>query len=262
MTDECNLCGGSRSRTIRASRVLPNGCHMSDSEQGLAQRQGGGGTKRLRGWLLLLLNTLLCVSACNSRDQASQIVMPSDPDYPKVNPHPRRAIEFTALVPPRLTVKFQSAWTGYSCNRTVGLAVQAPAGLDLPVQLARSNGSYAGEVVMDHFDPGHCGWAFTGFGFTTTNPASTAIPILSYSGRPDARVEYQMDVWCIYAPKQWPDRPEVCASLKFLSEGRGLVSRQLVNSAPEDQRDDAGPVQIGPNTRIVTLRIHDLDATP
>jgi hypothetical protein len=217
-----------------------------------------------RGWGACVgsLAILLCLFAC-SRDVSLE-VKPGESGYPEENLHPTQIVQITAILPRTLSVMVRAGYSVSSnypaCQRRVGLAVSAPIGLNIPIQLSGSGESYRGTVVVDQFEPGMCGWQFAGVGFTSEKPSSEGALIARYDGRKDDPQGYTLDIWCKNAARQNPQRPEFCFSLKFLETFPGLIAPDLVASVPERERDNAGPARIGPNTRSITVLFHDLDA--
>ena len=201
------------------------------------------------------------MGGCGSAYQSSE-VEPGDPEYPKENLHPTRRIELTAVVPTTLSVSFGTVWSGNGCKREIGVAVTATVSLGLPLELSRSGEVYRGDVVIDRFEPGSCGWQFGGIAFNTENPPSVGDLIATYDGRADDQESYELDIWCIKLPEENAAKPEVCDSLSYLFKGPKVISPEFFASVPEGERDNGGPAPIGPKTQSILVRFHDLDATP
>jgi hypothetical protein len=118
--------------------------------------------------------------------------------------------------------------------------------------------------VIDRFEPGACGWHLGGIGFNTENPSSVGDLIARYDGPAHGQESYKLDIWCIKLPEKRvinAAEPEMCDSLSFL-KGEKLVSPEFFASVPEEERNNAGPVPIGPKTQSIFVRFHDLDAMP
>jgi hypothetical protein len=165
-------------------------------------------------------------------------------------------------VPTTLSVSFTTVWSGNGCTREVGLAVRATVTLGVPLELSRSGESYEGDVVIDRFEPSGCGWQFGGIGYNTENPSSVGDLMARYDGPGHGQESYELDIWCINLPKKNPEKPEKCESLTYLFTGPKVISPEFFASVPEEERNNAGPVPIGPKTQSILVRFHDLDAIP
>ena len=218
-------------------------------------------TQTVPVWAILLVGFVLLAGGCGSASQSTQ-VKPGEPEYPKENPHPTRSIELTAIVPTTLSVRFVTVWSGLSCRRQVGLGGTFTVGLGLPFELAHSGESYRGDVVIDRFEPGSCGWQFGAIGFHTENPTGFGDLIASYDGRADDPESHELDIWCVKRPDKFPENPEMCGSLSFLAKGLRIIPPEFLGTVPEGERNNDGPVPLGPKTRSILVRFHDLDATP
>jgi hypothetical protein len=132
------------------------------------------------------------------------------------------------------------------------------------LELSRSGEAYQGDVVIDRFEPSGCGWQFGGIVYNTENPSSVGDLIARVGGRANDQESYKLDIWCIKLPEKRvinAAEPEMCDSLSFL-KGEKLISPEFFASVPEEEKNNAGPVPIGPKTQSVLVRFHDLDAIP
>jgi hypothetical protein len=230
----------------------------------------------------VLLGAGLAISGCDhSADIAADPqpnesrpgeLKPGDLDYPIENPTATHIIQFIAIVPPTLSLRF---WYGYraaveqedtdvgdtACQRQTGPETSVPVYVALPMQLIETGDSYRGTVVVDRFAPGGCNWAFAGISVLSENPPSHGTLLAGiYQDDGATAADYHIDEWCTRAPAFDPQRPEICLSLNALQRLKLGISSDFIKTVPLTERDDGRAVHVGPNTRTITVRFHDLDA--
>jgi hypothetical protein len=130
------------------------------------------GENRLRSRLLPLCALMLSGAAAAFTLLGCRMsnVGANDRDYPKVNPHPQRAVELRVSVPATLRVRFDAnystpPYTG-DCHFTVGVGAEAPFAVSMPVELHGAGEQQSAIVTIDRYLPGRCGWYFTGISYT------------------------------------------------------------------------------------------------
>ena len=230
----------------------------------------------------MLLAAGLAISGCDhSPDVTADVqrpetqsaeVKPGDVDYPLENPRATHVIQFIAIVPPTLSLRF---WYGYSasveeedteigntaCQRQTGEEIPIHVYVDLPMQLTQTGDTYRGTLVFDKFAPGSCNWSFSGISVLSDEPPSRGTLLAGvYQDDRSAAPDYHLDEWCIRAPDFDPQRPEICLSLSALQRLKIQISPDFIKTVPLTERDDGRAAHVGPNTRTITVEFHDLDA--
>lgn len=212
-------------------------------------------------------------AALQPNETKSAEVKPGDVDYPLENPNATHIVQFIAIVPPTLSLRF---WYGYlasvdnediemgddtACQRQAGPGLSAPVFVDVPMQLVRTGDTWRGTVVLDRFAPGGCNWAFAGISVLSANPPSNGTQLATgYQDGGGTLPDYHLDEWCISAPRFDPHCPEICLSLSALQHLKIGIPPDFMKTVAPAERDDGRAVHIGPNTRTITVKFHDLDA--
>jgi hypothetical protein len=229
----------------------------------------------------MLLGAGLAISGCDhSPNIAADLqpgesklgeLKPGDVDYPLENPSATHVVQFIAIVPPTLSLRF---WYGFrpsvdqedtemgdpACQRQTGLETSVPVYVDLRMQLVKAGDTYRGTVVLDRFAPGSCNWAFAGISVLSDNPPSHGTQLAAvFQDDGGTAPDYHLDEWCTSAPAFDPQRPEICLSLNALQRLKIQISPDFIKTVPLTERDDGRPVHVGPNTRTITVKFHDLD---
>ncbi len=177
------------------------------------------------------------VSAARQRNETqSAEVKPGDVDYPLENPGATHAVQFIAIIPSTLSLRF---WYGYhasvdqedtetgntACQRQKGEEIPIPVYVDLPMQLVQTGDTYRGTLVVDRFVPGSCNWVLSGIAVQSDEPRSNGTQLaVVYEHDGDTAPDYHLDEWCIRAPEFDPQRPEICLSLSALQRLRIRIS--------------------------------------
>lgn len=229
--------------------------------------------RRMRFWRGVVTQAIvLCaLAACGGPRTAE--VKPGERNYPTLNPHPTDVVQIRALIPPTLKVEFQSGYTaspsaggligsGTECQHEIGLAVTAPFYVNLPIKMTADGNSNAGAAEADKFEPGHCLWRFTGVLGRSVNPNSLQGALVRFRNDASSPREVVLDVWCVRDASldvSTPSAPEFCGDLSFLSSLPRAAPAEVLASIPLSQRNDS-EVTIGPNTQIINVTFHDLDA--
>lgn len=205
-------------------------------------------------------------------ERKSAEVKPGDIDYPLENARATHAVQFTAIVPPTLSLRF---WYGYhasldqedtesgntACQRQTEDEIPTPVYVDLPLQLVQTGDTYRGTLVVDRFAPGSCHWTFSGISVLSDEPRSHGTQLAAvYADDADTAPDYHLDEWCIRAPEFDPQRPEICLSLNALQRLGIGISPDFIKTVALTERDDGRAAHVTPNTRTITVEFHDLDA--
>jgi len=189
------------------------------------------------------------------------------PNYPVETPNPSYVVPLVVSHWKLSNYRFEARYETDArlCNDHVGLAVYHPHYLAIPIVLARSEGEISrGSFAIDKYQPGKCGWKFTGITYLLNGAGVSLGPL---AVRPDAAPPKapHIDMWCYKsmdgdskAPNQ---KCEVLASLRWPNARRRLNPEFLSRFSQEQQSDD-GVVGVTPRTEEFTVEFHDLDSTP
>lgn len=236
---------------------------------------------RLAVWSLMIC---LYVSGCDIHHYPhfqGRALAPGDKDYPIPNPHPLHILQFSATIPPTISPRF---YVRYSVSyRTLLnkdgslLRYESPPGcrwrqtdefyVELPLRLDKQGDRYQGDVALDRFQPGKCGWNFS----EILSPVSRT-PLAWYrdyhSGQGN-QADRQLDIWCTRKsnihpyvdPARRNDLNELnnCADLTLVSGLFINLPPGFFASVPVDERSDGQPGIIARDTQSLTVRFHDLD---
>src|SRR5450631_85487 len=125
--------------------------------------------KSKRHALFLTLLGLVVISACGADYKApsNQALQPRDTNYPKINSAPSQMIQFTAIVPDRLSAEFhliydvevhqdESNPNKFTSPPGCGWTQQTPFYIDITLMLKKSGNTYTGSFSPDYFQPGDC----------------------------------------------------------------------------------------------------------
>ena len=196
---------------------------------------------------------------------------PGDKNYPVENPHPTHYIEFTASIPPTLSVNFQVTYlanpaaggppdTEGTCVTKVGLSETAPFGVYLPLQLKREGDTYRGSIAVDRFLPGYCEWGVFALRYRETHDEGDEFePIAIFSTTKSVASVGQLHLWCVRDNKS-------SSALHFEQCGipismQAFIKPGFENSIPEDQRRSYR-VDTSPSIRSIQVTFHDINALP
>jgi hypothetical protein len=214
----------------------------------------------------------LLLYGCGMGSYQTSEIKPGEADYPQENPNPVQTLAITANIPSDPKVRFIARYrvspsaggtmqSGQSCQREVGLAVTAPYVLHLQVPMARNGDSYAGAVTVDRYLPGRCKWQFVDLTLDVDGSGLEPFPFAHTGNQPGESTDNQLDIWCTRKLKLFPNQTVACGDLRALTV-RFLeqIPLTLIDSIKTRGEARDGPVIIGPNTRSLTIRFHDLDA--
>lgn len=236
----------------------------------------------LRSARLTVSAVVLAVSGCGhsaqetvdqpTRHAKTSRLRPGELDYPVDNPSPSHSVQFIAIVPPSLSIRFQYGYrasvdqkdadTGdTACQRQVAPEIAEPLFVEQTLSLVQNGDTYRGTFAIDRFQPGICNWAFSGISALADDPSSRGTLLAAvYDDHGNALPDDHLDEWCIKAPAIDPEYPEICLSLKALQRLRIPIPADFVAAVPLSQQDDGRAAHVGPNSRTITVQFHDVDA--
>jgi hypothetical protein len=189
-------------------------------------------------------------------------------DYPDANPTPSHVIPFVVtrweLGNFRFDARYES--DGKLCYDHVGLGVYLPHYLAIPIVLTQSaNDTRRGDFAIDKFQPGKCGWKFTGITYASIDQNGVSLGVLAQ--RPDAEPSKapHVDMWCYETsgdssvPKK--RKCEVLAQLRWPNAERRL-NLQYLSGFSQEQQSNIGVVGLSADTEEVAVEFHDLNSIP
>jgi hypothetical protein len=203
---------------------------------------------------------------------------PNDPDlsplkvgsanYPVETPNPTHVIPFVVSRAELSNYHFDARYQTDAklCSDHVALGVYLPHYLAIPIALSRDEGELSrGSFAIDKFQPGKCGWEFTGI--TYSSPGEPGVSLGPLAKRPDASPPAvpHVDMWCYKVTTDQTKLPEprceVLAFLRWPNADRRL-NPEFLSRFSQEQQSDNGAVGITTNTENFTLELHDLNSTP
>jgi hypothetical protein len=203
-----------------------------------------------------LLASVLC-AACNGR---TSNIKPGEADYPAINSSPAHTVKVDED-PPSNQVQFIVGYRAtkpggptdsqQTCEFEVGGGV-----LDYFFVTELVNWQSNGQLALDRYQPGRCGWAFSRVGFTVNGPTDPPQELFSYNDDPDRPSNLDIDIWCFVAP----NRPRACADIKGLQPAfPTLIPPKVMRQIVDSGQGDGPPATIGPRTSSVRIRFHNLN---
>lgn len=237
-------------------------------------------------WILAAVAIfLVAIRACAffAADYPHRDVLPFQPNFPRLNPHPMRSLLITGTMPSSLPIRFVAYYAatlprlgqkGYrSCYRSVPLGPSPPLHVTEPLQIVRHGVYYEASVTVDKYEPGYCGWRLASvtyevlnsleYGLRGTEAGWIGSPVVAFLHADDNVDEHggykfwmgRLDVWCIRErlPEK-PQFPQICGVL------RGLGPRYDALPVPAAERGDNMETYATRDTRTVEINFHDLNA--
>jgi hypothetical protein len=207
-------------------------------------------------WLARIFSTgLLLVTATCLLTACSRNVAPGDPDYPIASSHPTQIVDLTIVDPPSIKLEFlvgYEGWGGGKCSYEWGGASSRPYSVAEPLLMARSGNVLHGQVILDKYYPGDCGWAFAGVFYKTVNSDRSAELLRVDPNRVTAR----SDVYCLKS-----DGTTFCSSAAgWKGELNGPIAQADYDAILASGAAHFTPAYIALSTRSVFIQFHDLDA--
>jgi hypothetical protein len=199
----------------------------------------------------LLLSVAGLLAAC------SRNVEPGDPNYPIANPHPTQIVDLSIIDPSFIKLEVRAGYEGSEearCSYQLGLGVPRPYSVAEPLPMTRSGNVLHGEVILDKYLPGDCGWSFAGVDYAvTTGPLGNSSALLRIDPN---QVTARTDMYC-----RKIDGTEFCGSaLGWSSMPNSPITRADYDALALSGDAHAVPAYITPSTRSVLIQLHDVDA--
>lgn len=207
-------------------------------------------------------------------------VLSFEPNHPRINPDSSRSIIVTGTLPEKLRIQLFAYYattrpvlgeTGHdSCYRSIPLGPTIPLHLAEPLMIVRRGLHYEVTVVADKYEPGDCGWSFTGVTYRVLDSLDdklrasesgwygTTIAFAHSYARSGPNVgdmswRGRVDIWCLNNnATQDPKYPESCGVL-------GGFSRDYSALIPADERGNDSSTAVFPDTRSIEVNFHDLN---
>jgi hypothetical protein len=216
-------------------------------------------------------------------------VGPGDRDYPEENPHPGRFVELRATVPSTLRVRFDALYITLrpsgsgGCQYTparlwlAGTAI--PFTTSVPITLHGEAQHETATVTIDRFLPGRCDWHFWGISYTMLD-APPSLPAVAIGGMVATSLEHitkwwgkksdpylgRVDLWCrehvVIAKVDSLEivGPQCSAWMNMVAQLHPSIPADPTRNAFGSERHDDIQAIILPDTRVVEVYLHDMDA--
>jgi hypothetical protein len=209
-------------------------------------------TAFINGVLALLLPwSVLTLYGCQKN------VAPGDPDYPIASDHPTQVVDLTIIDPASTKLEFNvsyAGWGGGRCTYQRAGEVSAPYSVVEPLLMTRSADVLRGQVILDKFLPGRCGWAFVGAFYKTAIGSNTTYELLRVD---PSKVTPRADVYC----EKDVDGSAICNSALVWSQMlKGPITKLQYDALVLSGSANPAPAYIATGTRSVLIQFHDLDA--
>jgi hypothetical protein len=207
-------------------------------------------------------------------------IKPGEGEYPVLSPHAVRALTLTGTLPATLNVRLRLSYTtsataiGNSpvsveqCGYRAAQGVFRPFDITEPLDIVRDGNHFHAAIFVDKYLQGRCGWHLELIGFAVLNgvgPLAEGWFARAYDAHRDLTYlgnlyEGRIDEWCKrnpYPPD--PRRPEQCSSFPGIQR-ISAVPPEISRHIPADQQRENSTVWIFPDTKIIEIYFHDLDA--
>jgi hypothetical protein len=212
---------------------------------------------------------LLTHAGSNKITNEPALLKPRDPNYPDPVASPAHVIQLNVS---RMELSNYRFVAGYAsdvkrCGQEIGLGGYFPYGLNIPIEMVRGqDDKYHGSFAIDKFQPGKCGWKFTGVSYSWPDGGGNAIGVLKERpSEPVASTAPHIDMWCYRVTEgrfKSPDpKCEILALLRWPNNARRLNPEFLSTFSPQ-QQNAHGSVPITMDTTELSLDFHDLNAIP
>jgi hypothetical protein len=172
----------------------------------------------------------------------------------------------------RLALSDYRFYAGYQTDRTLctyraGLGVYLPYEFPILINLVRGEGdTYRGSFAIDKFQPGICGWKFTGISYVSPQGGGrNSLGVFTERQGIAPAAAPHVDMWCYKVTKDQSKladpKCEVLASLRWPNADR-RVNPEFLSTFSQEQQSDNGTVGITTNTKELSVELHDLKSTP
>lgn len=200
------------------------------------------------------------------------ITRPSDANYPKLNPHPKRVVTISGTMPATLPVQLIAVYfTNVStsefashkgCYRTYFIAPWRPLFVAEPLSLANANESYETRVTVDKYDPGFCHWHLSSVMYVLGDQGLRVGNNIFETGIYDSAVAFgePSPSWPFHGPLNiWCKKNQ---DWEFCSTWLGVSRNRPTNDVSEDERGDHFQTLVTPDMSSIVLNFRDFDALP
>jgi hypothetical protein len=212
------------------------------------------------------VSVMLCALAACGRN-----VEPGDAQYPVLSKSPQRPLDITLIQAPTVREQFSVYWyagnfTDQTCSYS-GFSSGAPArvgySITVPLPFSASSGALHSKFAFDMYEPGLCGYKFGGLSYRS-GPDAYSMPaqLIQYKDDPSLPNEASVDLWCF--PVLGPSQDNWCESISAASIQSPPPATQMPRLPTREQAaaakangDKEPPALVGPNTRSLTIRVHD-----
>jgi hypothetical protein len=211
-----------------------------------------------------ILTSIVVLSAC---DRIVNIG-PGDADYPVLKSNPSQVIKVTVTAPPSIGAHIVVGYTarsiggGHPCAYTGSLMGPTHQySVAVPVNLKQVNNTYIGEVAIDRFESGECGWDFATAWYVVDQEGPDRSELFALdrfaSNYPENSRE---DIWCIKSEKRSRELPMACLpAIALHGQFPELVPQSTFETISKSGIAAGPPLQVGSNTRSINVVFHDMD---
>jgi hypothetical protein len=222
-----------------------------------------------RSWYLasggIVCLVALAMTSCGRRHN----VGPNEPDYPVINPTPKLVIHLNVIAPPSIPRKFLIGYISNAdsvpntspstCWYTTGLGVIHSFSVAETLSLKRAGDYESGDIVIDKYLPGRCDYRIAGAWYFAFDEESQE-EFLHFDAETSHGTTARVDIWCVTVPM--PKQPRKACSPLWLwkADLPELVTATIFDRIATSGGDKGPPIEIGPDTRSVTVQFHDLNA--
>jgi hypothetical protein len=207
----------------------------------------------------------LAMTGCGRRHN----VEPNEPDYPILNPTPKIVIHLVVIAPPSIPTKFLVGYvsnadsvpnqTPSTCWYSTGLGNLHSFGVGDTLSLKRKGDYQSGDIRIDKYLPGRCDYRFASSWFSAPDEESQQELFHFDHGAPHGTTA-RIDLWCVTVPI--PKQPnKQCAPLWLWKANLPeLMTPPIYDQIVASGGDKGPPIEVGPDTRSITVQFHDLNA--
>lgn len=217
----------------------------------------------------LLSAAVICLVACNRHPSEPIQFKPGDADYPAETPNPSHAIALNVSRLELSNYRFDAAYQSDPklCNQMVGLGVYVPRQLAIPINMTRGESDgYRGSFAIDKFQPGKCGWKFTGVYYSWPGSETrNSLGVFTERQGIAPSNEPHIDMWCYTVTngqsQSVEPKCETLAGLRWPNADR-RINPEFLSRFSQERQNENGTVGITMDTKELSLDFHDLTSTP
>jgi hypothetical protein len=216
---------------------------------------------RVLGAVVLLL-PVGCDLPQSTENSKPGELKPGDTNYPSPTVNPVRVIQLIGSGLDLTNMSFRVVYVSDPnlCQYKAGLGVYLKYGLAFPIEMVRSGDSYRGNIVVDKFVPGHCGWRFDR---VDAQADGNYRQLASIAAGHDASAAIPVDYWCfMVVSEQKPTKK--CESMDWLRWPNSvrLISTGFFSRLGAFEQNDDSRRAILAETNEIRINLHDLNAIP